>query len=210
VVTGQRGYADIDAVTLDAYGTLVRLVDPMDEIGQLLRARGVDRSREQIAAAFEAEAVFYSAHTVRGGDAETLRSFREDSASVFLDSVGAGLDPGEFAPAYVEALRFEVIPGVIETLERLRLLGVELAVVANWDISVHEQLARFGLASFFRTIVSSAEVGVMKPDATIFHVALERLGIPPDRAMHVGDHAVDEAGARAAGMRFAWTPLSSL
>ncbi len=210
MVTGQRGYANIDAVTLDAYGTLVRLVDPMDEIGELLRARGVDRSREQIAAAFEAEAVFYSAHTVRGGDAETLRSFREDSASVFLDSVGAGLDPVEFAPAYVEALRFEVIPGVIEALERLRSLGLDLAVVANWDISVHEQLARFGLALFFRTIVSSAEVGVMKPDATIFHVALERLGIPPDRAMHLGDHAVDEAGARAAGMRFAWTPLSSL
>jgi 2-haloalkanoic acid dehalogenase type II len=210
VVTGQRGYADIDAVTIDAYGTLVRLLDPMDEIGELLRARGVERSREQITAAFETEAAFYSAHTVRGGDAETLRSFREDSAGVFLSSVGAELDSVEFAPSYVEALRFEVIPGVVETLERLRSLGLELAVVANWDISVHEQLARFGLTSFFRTIVSSSEVGAMKPDPKIFQVALERLGIPPARAMHVGDHTVDEAGARAAGMRFAWAPLSAL
>jgi 2-haloalkanoic acid dehalogenase type II len=210
VVTGQRGYADIDAVTIDAYGTLLRLLDPMDEIGELLRARGVDRSREQIAAAFETEAAFYSAHTVRGGNAEALRSFREDSAGVFLASVGADIDPAEFAPAYVEALRFEVIPGVVETLERLRSLGLELAVVANWDISVHEQLTRYGLASFFRTILSSAEIGVMKPDPRIFHAALERLAVPPSRALHVGDHAVDEVGARAAGMHFAWAPLSSL
>lgn len=210
MVTGQRGYADIDAVTVDAYGTLVRLVDPMEEIGELLRSRGVDRSREQIAAAFETEAAFYSAHTVRGGDAETLRSFREDSAGVFLSAVGAELDPGEFAPAYVEALRFEVIPGVVEKLARLRSLGLELAVVANWDISVHEQLARFDLTSFFRTIVSSSEVGAMKPDPKIFQVALERLGVPPDRALHVGDHAVDEAGARAAGLPFSWAPLSGL
>jgi FMN hydrolase / 5-amino-6-(5-phospho-D-ribitylamino)uracil phosphatase len=51
---------------------------------------------------------------------------------------------------------------------------------------------------------------VMKPNAKIFHAALERLAVPPSRALHVGDHAVDEAGARAAGMHFAWAPLSSL
>ena len=57
-------------------------------------------------------------------------------------AVGAELDPDEFAPAYVGALHFEVLPGVFESLERLRALGLELAVVANWDLSLQPLLGR--------------------------------------------------------------------
>ena len=39
-------------------------------------------------------------------------------------------------------------------------------------------------------------------------VALERLRVRPERALHVGDSAADEQGARAAGMRFAPAPLA--
>lgn len=207
---GQRAFNDLDAVTIDAYGTLVRLIDPIDEIGRALRERGIERTRAQITTAFEAEAAFYSQQTVRGSDAESLKAFREESAGVFLEAVGADHDPAEFMPAYVDALRFELIPGVVEALRRLRALGLELAVVANWEISVHKWLERLGLSSFFGVIVSSAEVGAMKPDPTMFRVVLERLRVSPERALHVGDDVGDEEGARAAGMQFAWAPLSEL
>jgi HAD superfamily hydrolase (TIGR01509 family) len=210
VGAGQRAFEDLDAVTIDAYGTLVRLIDPIDEIGRALRERGIDRTPDQIRAAFEAEAAFYSQYAVRGSDADTLKAFREESTGVFLEAVGADHDPAEFMPAYVGALRFELIPGVVEALGRLRALGLELAVVANWEISVHKWLERLGLSPFFSVIVSSAEVGAMKPDPTMFRVVLERLRVPPQRALHVGDDVADEEGARAAGMRFAWAPLSDL
>ncbi len=203
-------FDEIDAVTIDAFGTLVRLIDPMDEIDKALRARGIERERERIVAAFEAEAAFYAKHTLRGSSTQALRSFRADCAGVFLEAVGAEADPAEFAPDYVAALRFEVIPGVTRALRRLRALGLELAVVANWEISVHERLKELGLAPFFTTIVSSAEVGALKPDPALFQTALERLGVPAERALHVGDDPVDEQGARAAGMRFAWAPLEGL
>jgi FMN phosphatase YigB (HAD superfamily) len=41
-------------------------------------------------------------------------------------------------------------------------------------------------------------------------LALERLGVPPGRALHVGDEPADEEAARAAGMRFAWAPLQNV
>jgi HAD superfamily hydrolase (TIGR01509 family) len=210
VGAGQRAFEDLDAVTVDAFGTLVRLIDPIEEIDRALRERGIERTPDQIRTAFDAEAAFYSQHTVRGSDAETLKAFREESTGVFLEAVGAAHDPAEFMPAYVGALRFVLIPGVVETLGRLRALGLELAVVANWEISVHKWLERLGLSPFFRVIVSSADVGAMKPDPTMFRVVLERLGVPPQRALHVGDDVADEEGARAAGMRFAWAPLSNL
>ena len=34
-----------------------------------------------------------------------------------------------------------------------------------------------------------------------------RLGVSPRRALHIGDGLVDEEGAAAAGMKFAWAPV---
>jgi hypothetical protein len=48
-------FADLDAVTIDAFGTLVELVDPTAELQELLRARGIERDREQVADAFRTE-----------------------------------------------------------------------------------------------------------------------------------------------------------
>ena len=46
-------------------------------------------------------------------------------------------------------------------------------------------------------------MGVEKPDPRIFAIALERLRLPPERTVYVGDlRSVDEVGARAAGMHF--------
>lgn len=97
-----------------------------------------------------------------------------------------------------------------EALAALQARGLELAVVANWDYALPEQLERIGLARFFSTVVTSAEAGAAKPDARPFQLALERLRISPARALHVGDGAEDEQGAAAAGLRFAPTPLVSL
>ena len=69
-------------------------------------------------------------------DEPSLQRLQEECAGIFLAAIGAQLDPVEFAPAYVGALRFEVLPGVPESLARLRALSLELAVVANWDLSL--------------------------------------------------------------------------
>jgi putative hydrolase of the HAD superfamily len=105
-------------------------------------------------------------------------------------------------------MRFEPVPGVLESLERLRRYGLALAVVANFDLTLHDRLDQLGLGFAFSTIVTPVDAGAAKPDPRIFGLALERLGVAPDRALHIGDGAVDEAGAAAAGMNFAWTPIT--
>jgi FMN hydrolase / 5-amino-6-(5-phospho-D-ribitylamino)uracil phosphatase len=55
--------------------------------------------------------------------------------------------------------------------------------------------------------VTSAEVGAAKPSPAPFLTALERLGVEPGRALHIGDHPKDKDGAAAAGMHFAPAPL---
>ena len=54
-------------------------------------------------------------------------------------------------------------------------------------------------------IVISEEVDVRKPARGIFDALSGRLGIAPERILHVGDQLVaDVAGAAAVGMRTAW------
>ena len=54
--------------------------------------------------------------------------------------------------------------------------------------------------------VHSFQVGAEKPDPRIFLAACERLGTEPAATLMVGDHAVADGGATAAGLRFYLLP----
>ncbi len=52
----------------------------------------------------------------------------------------------------------------------------------------------------FDEIIVSAEVGLMKPDPRIFHLALERLGAAPQEAVFIDDMPRNLTGAQAVGL----------
>jgi HAD superfamily hydrolase (TIGR01509 family) len=194
VTAGQR-LAKIDAVTVDAFGTLLELRDPIGSLARLLP----DVDRSTIAHAFREEAAFYVPRSHEGRDAESLASLRAESTRVFNESAGSSLTAAE----YVGALEFTFIDGALDALERLRARGLSLCVVSNWDIGLHEWLDGVGVP-----VVTSADAGAPKPDPAPFRRALELLGTRPERTLHVGDRDSDELGAAAAGLRFAPAPLA--
>jgi putative hydrolase of the HAD superfamily len=200
--------ADLDAVTFDANGTLVRLIDPVPQLARVLEQHGIQRPRSEIRRAVEAEGRVYAGRAVEAHQPATFATLQRECTGVFLDELGVdAIDPGEFAASYVEAMQFEPLPKVRESLLRLRRCGIELAVVANFDLTLRDRLDQFGLGSLFSVIVTPADAGAAKPDPRIFERALEHLAVSPGRALHIGDGAVDEEGAAAAGMQFAWTPV---
>jgi FMN phosphatase YigB (HAD superfamily) len=200
--------ADLDAVTLDANGTLIRLSDPVPSLDQVLRERGVERPPDAIRRAFQAEGAVYATRAVDAWEPAAFAALQRECTGVFLSELGtADVDPAEFASSYVGAMRFELLPGVVESVGRLRRLGLELAVVANFDLTLHDRLDELGLSSFFTAVITPADAGAGKPDPRIFQLAVERLGVRADRTLHIGDGAGDEAGARRAGLQFAWAPV---
>jgi phosphoglycolate phosphatase len=201
---GRVNAAELDAVTLDAYGTLVTLVDPVPALVEILAERGVERAPAVVLAGFRAEVAHYGPRSSTGRDEESLARLQRECAGVFLDAVEAQLDTDEFAPVYAGALRFEVLPGVVEPLELLRALGLELAVVGNWDLTLQRLLDAVGLAHYFKTVVHAA--GKPAPDGLL--QALGDLGVEPRRALHIGDDEADELAARAARMQFTPAPVS--
>jgi epoxide hydrolase-like predicted phosphatase len=59
---------------------------------------------------------------------------------------------------------------------------------------------KWHMADAFDAITISAEVGVMKPDARIFQIALQSLGVQPAESVFVDDFPHNVEGARAVGM----------
>jgi putative hydrolase of the HAD superfamily len=93
----------------------------------------------------------------------------------------------------------------IALLDALRERGLKTGMVSNamdppWILL--RDLEEQELAERLDAVVFSSEVGVRKPRPEIFHAALERLGVTPDRALFVGDRLnADVRGARDVGMR---------
>ena len=195
--------ADLDAVTFDAHGTLVTLADPVPALMKVLSERGIEREEETLLAGFRTEVAHYAPRASEGHDEESLARLQRECVGVFLEAVDADLDLDEFVPAYVGALHFEVLPGVFASLERLQALGLELAVVANWDLSLQRLLHEAGLARYFSVVVHAAR----KPAPDGLLRALGELRVDPARALHIGDDGADRDAAAAAGMRFAQAPV---
>ena len=202
--------AGLDAITIDAFGTLVELENPVGRLRAALAERNVDRDEQSVATAFAAEVEYYLVHKGEGRDDASLLDLRTRCAGVFLDGVAPDLDAEEFGPAFVDALVFRPLDGVVPALERLSRAGLELACVSNWDAGIGEQLERAELRGFLSAVVSSAEAGAEKPDPRVFAEAVERLGVRAERALHVGDDEADQAGAAAAGLAFEPAPLATL
>jgi FMN phosphatase YigB (HAD superfamily) len=201
-------FADLDAVTVDGYGTLLTLVDPVPALRKALADNGVERAPEQVALAFAAEVTYYRPRAHLGRDPGSLAQLQRECAAMFLRALDTSLDAGTFAPSFLGALEFTLVHGALQTLELLQARGLVLAVVANWDSSLYDTLAELGVDKLFATVVTSAEAGVSKPDPAPFRLALGRLGVEPGRALHVGDEPADKAGAHAAGLHFAPAPLA--
>ncbi len=202
-------FAELDAVTVDGYGTLLHLIDPVPALHRALATRGFERTDEEIGRAFRAEVGYYRPRAHEGRDPASLGALRRDCVEVFLAALGEPLQPEELVDDFIASLVFEPIAGATEAVTELRARGLRLGVVANWDCALPEHLAATGLAGYFDTVVTSARAASAKPEPAIFELALQELGVRPERALHVGDEPIDEQGARAAGMRFAPAPLAT-
>ncbi len=112
------------------------------------------------------------------------------------DAVGEALELTSRMPPY---------PGAAEALDVLLDAGHRPAVVTNsaWR-SAETALRNAGLLERFVAVTGADEVGAYKPDARVYHAALDRLDATAPETWLVAAHWWDVLGARRAGLRTAW------
>jgi putative hydrolase of the HAD superfamily len=100
------------------------------------------------------------------------------------------------------------LPWAASGLTALAATGLPIVIVSNADGTVAEMLASSAVCQVgdgdgtrITHVIDSTAVGVAKPDPRIFELALEVVGVSPERAVHVGDaYRFDVLGARAANV----------
>jgi HAD superfamily hydrolase (TIGR01509 family) len=93
------------------------------------------------------------------------------------------------------------LPGVVDRLEEARALGVRLAVASSSPRSwVEGHLERLGLAAHFACVRCSDHVEVVKPDPTLYRLALEGLAVAPEEAIAFEDSPNGILAAKRAGL----------
>lgn len=121
-----------------------------------------------------------------------------------LKEAGAGDRFAErIADGFVaESMRgLEYSRGVLSSLS----LRFKLGVISNFYGNLDRVLAEAGIAELVSVVVDSTRVGIFKPEAGIFEVALNRLGISPPKVVMVGDSlSKDCLPARRLGLETVW------
>lgn len=90
-------------------------------------------------------------------------------------------------------------PDTIPVLEALKKIKT-LALITNFDHPpyVYSLLSDMKLTNFFESVIISSEVGVKKPDPTIFSFVLKETNLKADEVCYVGDAREDmEAAIKA-------------
>lgn len=90
----------------------------------------------------------------------------------------------------------------VQALEELSKRGYRLGLISNFEPWLDDLLSLLGLRDFFEVSVISGREEYEKPHPRIYELALERCGVEPERALHVGDSPIsDYRGPVEAGMR---------
>ena len=189
------------------FSPLVRAMQVARSLPDELAARfGLAVSQAQAERAIGAEITYYRAHLMDGRDEVSLARLRARCADVLSQELERILDRSvpagpEMVEALLALLSFSAFADARPALGELHALGLRLVVVSNWDVSLAEVLGRVGLSEWLDGVVTSAGVGVSKPDPAIFERGLSVAGAVAREAVHVGDSlGEDVAGARAAGI----------
>jgi HAD superfamily hydrolase (TIGR01549 family) len=101
---------------------------------------------------------------------------------------------------------YEDVP---ETFQRLKTLGIKVAIVSDVHFDLRPEFELLGIDELVDVYILSFEHGVQKPDPRMFMLALEQIGVSASDALMVGDRAEKDGGAVHSGIRTLLLPPES-
>lgn len=186
----------VDAVLFDYGGVLT--VPVRESIAAWLDADGID-SRS-----FSRTLKSWLSRDVENGTPIHRLETGELAAAEFDALLGAELTTVDGRPVHADGLLqrifagMRVDPAMFALVDDLRSAGIRVGLLSN---SWGNTYPRERIDAVLDPVVISGEVGLRKPQAAIFELALSRLGLPADRVLFVDDAEPNTLGAEAAGLQ---------
>lgn len=188
---------EIDAVLLDYGGVLTGPVK--DSIAAWLAADGIEP------ASFSRALRAWLSRDAQDGTPIHRLETGELTVAEFEELLAAELRPVEAGTVVVPAGLLQRLfagmrpdPAMFALAEELRGLGLRVGLLSN---SWGNTYPRERIDALLDPVVISGEVGLRKPDAAIYELALRRLGVAAERTLFVDDAERNVVGARAVGLQ---------
>jgi putative hydrolase of the HAD superfamily len=198
---------EIAGVILDAVGTLIEPAPAVASVyAEAARRQGLDLDVREIkrrfARSFRDDEVDEQRGPLATDEATEHRRWRRIVADVLPDLPDPERGFSELWDHFGRASAWRAFEDVATAIDGLRRSGLKYVIASNFDGRLRAVVRGLpGLAGAEASLVISSEVGVRKPHPDFYRAACERLGLPPDRVLCVGDDVENDVlGARRAGL----------
>ena len=98
----------------------------------------------------------------------------------------------------------EIFENVPETIQELKKRGFLLGIITDTAMPFSNKLkwfAEHGFGDVWDVMISSREIGLRKPEATMYELALQQTGVEPSQAVFIGHKTSELTGARKVGLK---------
>ena len=189
-------------IFFDAGGTLLAQTPPPAEIfRQVLERKGKVLDRETLAGALRSPDLIVT--LIRPMTSSLEPEFFRSVNARLLEYLGLRADDADLDDIHASFERdvvYHSYPEARRTLKHLKAAGYRTGVISNFSHRLPRVLKEAGLAPYLDTVTYSFEAGAEKPHPKIFHAALARANVAPERVLMVGDsYEADYLGARNVG-----------
>jgi HAD superfamily hydrolase (TIGR01509 family) len=145
----------------------------------------------------EVDEEFYRDRISGRNTAEIVRELLPD----LTDEKGRSIGDAKEASFRERASELEPLPGLVDFVERGKRRGMRIALVTNApEANVEAILPALKLRNLFDVVVLADEVEAVKPDPAPYSAALERTGVPAERALAFEDSVSGISSSVAAGI----------
>jgi epoxide hydrolase-like predicted phosphatase len=188
----------LKALIVDYGGVLTSPLQ--NSTGSWLDEEGIDPDsfasamREWLGTSYGTDATDSPVHALERGEVE-VPEFEEQLAARLTTVDGRPIEAAGLLTRMFSGFGWE--PSMSEAVRHAKAAGLSTALLSN---SWGNEYPREGWDELFDVVVISGEVGMRKPEARIFHLVCERLGLTPEECVFVDDLSPNIRGCAEVGM----------
>jgi len=188
------------AICFDAYGTLFDVYS----VGQC--AEGLFPGMgSALARMWRDKQVEYTRLRSMGQRYETFWSITQDSLVFCGAALGLAMGKAEVNALMAQYASLAGFPEVLDTLKRLKVAGLKLAIHSNGDPDMlGKAVASSGMQGIFETVLSADTVKRYKIDASVYQLAPDYFGCAANDILFVSSNGWDICGASWFGFETFW------
>lgn len=192
-------FTQFRCLTFDCYGTLIDWEQGiLGALRPILQAHGERRSDAELLRAYaDLEA------RLEAGEYRSYRSILEDIVRGMGPQFGFTPSAEEIRSLPESLPNWEPFPDTRAALQALQS-RYQLAIISNTDDDLFAATAK-KLGVKFDVVVTAQQAKSYKPSLNNFRVAMERIGLPAEKILHVGQSVFhDVVPAKSLGLATVW------